>query len=76
MRDLPIRIVRIPNLVNPWDVLFIIELVKMLNKQSLVLAFGVDDSQPPFLLGLVYFFQTTMGLLLLVIYEFPTCNVS
>jgi hypothetical protein len=43
----------------------------MFNEESLVLAFEVDYSQtpPPLLLGLVHFFQATIGLLLSVILE-------
>jgi hypothetical protein len=69
MKDLSIWIVWVPDQINPWDVLLVIELVKMINEESLVLAFEVDDSQTPFLLGLVHFFQATIGLLLSVISE-------
>jgi hypothetical protein len=70
MRDLTSSVMRIPDQFNPGDILLVIELVKMFNKQSFVLAFEVDDPQSPFLLGFVHFFHATMGLVLSVILDF------
>jgi hypothetical protein len=44
MRDLSICIVGIPYKVDPWNVFFVVELVKMLDQQGHVLISEIDNS--------------------------------
>jgi hypothetical protein len=50
--DLVLWIVSILNQFDPWDVFFVVELVQMLEKESFILGFEIDDSQPSFVFGL------------------------
>jgi hypothetical protein len=44
MRHLSIRVVCVPNQVNPWNICLIVKLVQVLDEQSVILAYKIDNS--------------------------------
>jgi hypothetical protein len=62
MRDFPVRVVDIPNKLDPWNITLVVKLIQMFKKQSFILTSKIDDTYGSFSFRLSAFFSGHHGL--------------